>query len=78
MFVDEFSCIGKYNLLVLGDWCFYCFIIEFFKCWWGKKRKKCLKFEESVNICVGCKNCGNVVFGIFEIEEEYGRVRVCC
>lgn len=31
-FVDEFSCIGKHNLLVLGDRCSYCFIIESFKC----------------------------------------------
>ncbi|XP_024364480.1 uncharacterized protein [Physcomitrium patens] len=28
--------------------------------------------------CIGCKNCGNVAPGTFEIEEEYGRARVRC
>ncbi|KAJ8484521.1 hypothetical protein OPV22_017006 [Ensete ventricosum] len=27
--------------------------------------------------CIGCKNCANVAPDVFQIEEEYGRARVC-
>lgn len=28
--------------------------------------------------CIGCKNCASVAPKVFEIEEDFGRARVCC